>query len=197
MITQNFYVIQTCWIMNALWDCFDPENAWLPLAMLCLDKNPSSPRMGYSWVQKLLRGLLGDELFSGQQHLSHRRNFACFFLLYLYYYIRWTAELHSTSDSQDTAFTVIDHPRSFHVRLIKKIRFTQTASSSELLHCGTNSRDNAFLTTTFLASLSPGSIDIYSTWPHNTLLLPSPLKISISNSSALSGSWALYWVNDQ
>ena len=82
-----------------------------PKAILYLYKSQIRPKMEYCshiWagssqqalltldrVQNRLRGLVGDELFSSLQALSHRRNVACLSLFYRYFYGKCSDELHS------------------------------------------------------------------------------------------------------
>ena len=80
-------------------------------ALLYLYKSQIRPKMEYCshiWagssqqalstldrVQKRMRGLVGDELFSSLQPLSHRRNVASLSLFYRYFHGKCSDELHS------------------------------------------------------------------------------------------------------
>ena len=82
-----------------------------PESILYLYKSQVSPKMEYCshiWagasktalssldrVQRRVRGLVGDELFSSLQSLSHRRNVASLTLFYRYFNGKCSDELHS------------------------------------------------------------------------------------------------------
>lgn len=101
-----------------------------------------------------------------------RWNVGNLLLIYFYYYDRSSDDSHSLVPLDET-FTAEDGKQSPFIFVFfdkKQTSFRQLLPHVSLFV--TSSRDNAFLTTTIMVSLSPVSNYIYPTCLHNTHSLP-------------------------
>lgn len=135
-------------------------------------------------IQKRLRGLADEELFSIPATLSSRQIIAFLSRFIHYYYVRYSNELH-TLVSPAQLFTprthhvmpmVANHPRFFRFPLVR----SRQLLPQNCYNCGTNSREDDSSITTYLISLNPWSTYIYHTWTRGMhLLIPLCKKLTL------------------